>query len=148
MSAPRGFPVAVPVGPQEPVEAPFWEGLNEGEIRLQHCDNCDRWIWSPSWVCPQCHSFDPPWRSIEPVGVVYSWIETLHAFPASLEFSSSLPYTTALVELPAAGGRRLLGIVSGSRPVEIGTRVRGWIQPGDDQTGGWAVLRWTTDLED
>lgn len=148
MSTRANYPVALPVGPQEPVEVPFWEGLNEGEVRMQQCGQCGHWIWSPSWVCPQCHKFDPTWVAIEPEGIVYSWIETMHAFPASLEFSSSLPYTTALVELPAAGGRRLLGIVSGNRPVEIGTPVRGWIQQGSEATGGWSVLRWTTDMED
>lgn len=147
MTAQAHFPVALPVGPQEPVEIPFWEGLKKGEVLIQQCRNCDRWIWSPSWICPDCHTFDLAWRAVEPEGVVYSWIETLHAFPASQEFSSSLPYTTALVELPGAGGRRLFGIVSGTRPVEIGTRVRGWIQPGSEQTGGWAILRWTTDVE-
>ncbi|MFZ0715649.1 Zn-ribbon domain-containing OB-fold protein [Mycobacterium sp.] len=144
----EALPVALPVGPQEAIEIPFWEGLRAGELRIQHCGACDWWIWSPSWICPKCHSFDPPWESVRPRGTVYSWTTTFHAFPASQEFRDAVPYTTALVELPDAGGRRLLGIVTGRAPVQTGARVVGWVQPASDLTGGWAVLRWTTDVED
>jgi uncharacterized OB-fold protein len=136
-------PVALPVGPQESVEEPFWRGLLDGKVLLQHCDACDRWIWAPSWVCPSCFRFDPPWRPVDPTGFVYSYTTTHHVFPASEEFKGSLPYTTALVELPHAGGRRLLGIVVGGATVKIGSPVRAWIQPAGDLTGGWAILRWT-----
>jgi uncharacterized protein len=141
-AAGEDVPVALPVGPQEPVEEPFWAGLRANEVRLQHCPDCDRWIWEPSWVCPQCYRFDPPWQAIDPVGEVYSWTTTRHAFPASLEFSDALPYTTALVTLTNAGGRRLLGIITGGATVRIGTPVRAWIQPASELTGGWPVLRW------
>ena len=136
------IPVALPIGPQEAVEEPFWVGLRADEIRLQHCPACDRWIWEPSWVCPECYRFDPPWEAVDPVGVVHSWITTRHAFPASQEFADSLPYVTALVSLTNAGGRRMLGIVTGDPEVRIGTPVQGWIQPASELTGGWPVLRW------
>jgi uncharacterized OB-fold protein len=141
------LPVVLPVGPQEPVEIPFWEGLQAGELRLQHCQACDWWIWAPSWICPKCHSFDPPWRAVRPHGIVYSWTTTFHAFPASQEFRDAVPYTTALVELPDGGGRRLLGIVTGRRPVRTGVAVAAWVQPPSELTGDWPVLRWTTDPE-
>ncbi|GAA4474961.1 hypothetical protein GCM10023094_11510 [Rhodococcus olei] len=140
--AQKSFPAALPLGPQVPVDEPFWMGLLEGELRIQHCKECDRWIWGPSWVCQDCHAFDPPWEAVEPVGTVYSWTTTHHAFPASREFAESVPYTTALVELPHAGGRRILGIVTNTRDVRIGQHVRGWIQPAGESTGGWPVLRW------
>lgn len=136
------IPVALPVGPQDPVEEPYWQGLLEGELRIQQCAACDRWIWAPSYICPQCHTFDPVWRPVRPEGVVYSWTTTNHVFPASREFDGHTPYTIALVALPEAGGRRLLGIVADDGPVRAGTPVRAWIQPASELTGGWAVLRW------
>jgi uncharacterized OB-fold protein len=142
------MPVALPVGPQEPVEQPHWDGLKNGELRIQQCENCGTWIWSPSWVCPRCHQLDPVWRSVEMAGTVYSWTRTHHAFPASREFADALPYVTALVEIPAAGNRRLFGIVVGGGDVRIGAPVRGWIQPGSELTGGWAVLRWVLQTEE
>jgi uncharacterized protein len=141
----ESMPVALPVGPQEPVEAPHWEGLKAGELRIQHCPTCDRWIWSPSWICPQCHQFDPPWEAVDPVGEVYTWTTTYHVFPASPEFDGHLPYTTAFVSIPAAGGRRLFGMVVGDHSVKVGTQVRAWIQPASALTGGWPVLRWVKD---
>ncbi|MGC4934787.1 Zn-ribbon domain-containing OB-fold protein [Gordonia sp. DT30] len=135
-------PVALPVGPQDEVEAPHWEGLKNGELLIQHCANCGRWIWSPSWICPQCHEFDPPWQAVDPVGEVYTWTTTHHVFPASVEFTGRVPYTTAFVSIPSADNRRLMGIVVGDQEIEIGTPVRAWIQPASDLTGGWPVLRW------
>jgi uncharacterized OB-fold protein len=142
------IPVALPIGPQDPLDEPFWQGLREGVLRIQHCAGCGNWIWEPSWVCPACHRFDPVWATVEPVGVVYSWTTTRHAFPASMEFAGALPYTTALVSLPHAGHRRVLGIVIDGDVVKIGTRVRGCIQPASDLTGGWPVLRWRVDDTD
>jgi uncharacterized OB-fold protein len=139
------IPVALPVGPQRSVEAGFWEGLKAGELRLQHCERCDLWIWPATWVCSSCFQFDPPWRRVEPAGRVYSWTTTRHLFPDAQEFTGRTPYTVLLVELPAAGGRRLLGILAGEcdeRPVAIGESVRAWIQPASPLTGGWPVLRW------
>lgn len=141
------IPAALPLGPQEPVDEPFWEGLRAGELRIQHCAACDRWIWGPSWICPQCHGFDPEWKSVEPIGTVYSWTTTHHAFPASQEFKDAVPYTTALIELPHAGNRRILGIVSDTQEVTIGQRVRGWFQPASELTDGWPILRWTTEVD-
>ncbi|MGW4338582.1 Zn-ribbon domain-containing OB-fold protein [Rhodococcus koreensis] len=143
----KRFPAALPLGPQVPVDIPFWEGLRVGELRIQHCGSCGRWIWGPSWACPVCHRLDPEWEAVEQIGTIYSWTRTHHAFPASQEFTDALPYTTALIELPHAGGRRMLGIVTDADGdnVRIGQRVRGWIQPASEMTGGWPVLRWTTE---
>jgi uncharacterized OB-fold protein len=141
----ESMPVALPIGPQEPVEAPYWEGLKAGEIRIQHCTKCDLWIWSPSWICPQCHGFDPTWEAVDPVGEVYTWATTHHVFPAATEFEGHVPFTTAFVSILSAGGRRLFGLIVGDQSVRIGTRVRAWIQPASELTGGWPALRWYKD---
>ena len=48
-----------------------------------------------------------------------------------------------LAELPAAGGRRLLGVLrdGDGDGVRVGQAVRGEIDPAPDP-GGWPVLRW------
>ena len=51
---------------------------------------------------------------------------------------------TVLAELPAAGGRRLLGVLrdgDGAARVRVGQAVRGEIDPAPDP-GGRPVLRW------
>jgi uncharacterized OB-fold protein len=136
--------VGQPAGPSDGVDTPYWEGLLRGELLIQHCE-CGRWVWGPTWICPSCHRFDPPWELVEPRGTIYTWTQTRHAFPVAPEFADALPYNIVLVEVPQAGNVRLLGIEVGSDPDDlpsIGDEVEGVIQPASDLTGGWAVLRW------
>lgn len=136
-------PVIGPIGPRpDGLDAPYWDGLAEGRLLLQHCAGCGTWIWGPQWACPSCRALEPGWDEVPPAGVVFSWTRTHQPFVP--EFREVLPYVTVLVELPDAGGRRVLGLLlddDGADPV-IGERVRGVIQPPSDLTSGHAVLRW------
>ncbi|GAB4664164.1 hypothetical protein MOKP76_14210 [Mycobacterium avium subsp. hominissuis] len=54
-----------------------------------------------------------------------------------------VPYVNVLVELPDAGGRRLLGLLVGNDDgLAIGAEVVGRIQKPSAQTNDQAVLRW------
>ena len=62
------------------------------------------------------------------------------------ESTGHLPYVVVLVELPGAGGRRVVGVLAHADGVtpQIGDAVRGEIeQPPDD--GHWPLLRWHLD---
>jgi uncharacterized OB-fold protein len=123
------------------VDAPHWEGLRQGRLLMQRCPHCDTWIWAPRPICPTCHSFETAWEPVEPVGTIYSWTRTWQAFTP--EATGHLPYVVVLVELPAAGGRRLLGVLENADGLtpRIGARVRGTIQqPPDDRH--WPLVRW------
>lgn len=131
----------LPWGPSaDGLDLPYWEGLRAGELRLQHCSPCDRWIWGPQPICSSCHGFDLEWRPVEPVGIVYTWSRSHYPFIS--ELGEQIPYVTVLVELPAAGSRRVLGILTAdhSDQVHIGDPVTGWFDTtGDPQ---WPLLRW------
>lgn len=142
----RNVPATAPwidlTGPSEDgTDEPHWLALRSGRLELQRCQSCETWIWSPCPACPNCHSFDIGWRQVEPVGTIYSWTRTWQPFFA--ESRGHLPYVTVLVELPAAGGRRVIGVLDaddGDTP-RIGAAVRGIIeQPPDDSH--WPLLRW------
>lgn len=137
----REFPATALAGPYaDGLDRPYWEGLQAGELRLQRCSECDLWIWGPRWMCGQCKAFDPEWVAVEPVGRVFSWSRTWHPFIP--ELAGELPFVTVLVELPHAGGRRVLGLLAenGDADIAIGDAVTGTIQqPADSQ---WPVLRW------
>lgn len=126
------------------VDAPHWQGLRAGRLLLQRCVACAEWIWAPRPICPACHCFDLGWEPVEPAGTVYSWTRTWQSFAP--ETAGHLPYTAVLVELPAAGGRRVLGVLDEADGVTpaIGDRVHGIIQqpPGDGQL---PLLRWHLD---
>lgn len=134
------------IGPRtllpDSLDEPYWEALDNGILKLQHCPACDNWIWAPRFVCPHCHRPHPDWAEVEPVGTIFSWTRTWHPFGA--EFVDHLPYLSVLVELPGAGGRRLLGVLLGDQGADprIGEPVRGVIQPASELTGGASVLRW------
>jgi uncharacterized OB-fold protein len=123
------------------LDAPHWDGLRAGKLVLQHCRSCSTWVWAPRPICPACHSFDLGWDGVDPVGTVYSWTRTWQPFTP--EATGHLPYVVVLVELPAAGRRRVIGVLAHAdgRTVRIGKRVRGEIeQPPDDRH--WPLVRW------
>ena len=128
------------------LDAPHWDGLRAGKLLLQHCRQCATWTWSPRPICPACHSFDIGWEPVDPVGTIYSWTRTWQPFAP--ESTGHLPYVVVLVQLPAAGGRRVLGVLANADGVtpRIGDRVRGEIeQPPDDDH--WPLVRWHLDRE-
>lgn len=133
--------IAVTVPSPDGLDAPHWQGLRDGLLMLQRCSQCARWIWAPRPLCPGCHCFDLGWEQVEPEGRIYSWTRTWQAF--SPETTGHLPYTAVLVELPDAGGCRVLGVLDEPDAVHpvIGAPVSGVVAaPPDD--AHWPVLRW------
>jgi uncharacterized protein len=126
------------------LDAAHWEGLRAGRLLLQRCCQCATWVWSPRPICPACHSFDLEFEAVDPVGTIYSWTRTWQPFGP--EATGHLPYVVVLVELPAAGTRRVLGVLAdadGLTP-RIGAAVRGVIdRPSDDRY--WPLVRWHLD---
>ena len=142
----RNLPATPPVmtlaGPRDDgLDTPHWAGLRDGEVRVQRCARCGQWIWAPQPICPRCHSFELSWPVVEPAGTVYSWTRTWQPFTP--ELSGHVPFVVVLAGLPAAGGRRLLGVLrdGDGADVRVGQAVRGEIDPALDP-GGWPVLRW------
>jgi len=128
-----------PWGPSpDGLDQPYWDGLARAELLVQRCGRCQTWIWGPQWICGSCHAFDPWWQRVEPVGTVYSWSRTWRPFIDELHVD--VPYVTIVVELPAAGNRRVLGLLTGSDSVRIGDRVTGVFE--HDEGARWPMLRW------
>ncbi|MFC0448979.1 Zn-ribbon domain-containing OB-fold protein [Rhodococcus jostii] len=135
-----------PWGPSaDGLDQPYWDGLTRGELRLQRCGTCKTWIWGPQWVCGSCHALDPNWEAVTPVGTVYSWSRSW--YPFITELADQVPYVTVLVELPEAGHRRVLGILTGADTdaVRIGDPVVGHIE--HDEGATWPLLRWRRSTE-
>jgi uncharacterized OB-fold protein len=98
---------------------PFWEGLAQGELRLQRCDGCGRAVFYPRVVCPYCFAADLTWFAASGVGTIYSYTVAHRAFG---EYAEQAPFTVALVDLDE-GVRMMTRIVGEGRP-EIGGQVR------------------------
>jgi uncharacterized protein len=98
---------------------PFWDGLHQGELRLQRCDDCGRAVFHPRAVCPHCFGDRLAWFTAAGTGTVHSATVVHHAFGA---FAGQVPYTIALIDLDE--GVRMLSRIVGDTPVRIADRVR------------------------
>ena len=124
------------------LDAGFWEGLEQDELRLPRCKDCQAWIWPAEPRCKTCGSFALRWDPVALEGIVYSWTRTWYPFVD--ERAADLPYVVVLVELPHAGGSRLLGVLTGDEAgLRTGARVVGRIAPASDRTFGLRSVTWS-----
>jgi uncharacterized OB-fold protein len=127
------------------VDYTYWAGLAEDELRIQRCERCQAWRWPADWRCPDCGSYDLGWEAIGARGTVFSWIRTRQ--PLVPAYADLVPYVNVLVELPQAGGARLLGLLVGdTSTVRVGASVVGRFQPPTSRTIDLPVVVWS--LED
>lgn len=102
----------------------YWQALDQGRLELPRCASCRRWSWPAPFRCSECGAAEAEWDAVEPVGVIYSWTRTWHNFGGAEALG--LPYVSVLVEVPAAGGIRLLGLFDNELPPpSIGLPVTG-----------------------
>ena len=119
---PPGLPAPLD---EEGVAAPYWNGLRDSVLRVQRCAHCATWQFGGEWLCHHCHAFDPAWVEVAPEGHIYSWERVWH--PVHPLLKDHGPYLAVLVELPNAGGLRMLGNLLGDpmQQVVIGAEVQG-----------------------
>ncbi|MFG1858278.1 Zn-ribbon domain-containing OB-fold protein [Actinomadura geliboluensis] len=118
----------------------YWEALREGRLVVQRCGACGTWLPGSRIMCSRCHGFDVTWRPAAAKGRVFTWCRT--HYPYMSELADLHPYVSVVVELPDAGGVRVLGMLApDSADVRIGDAVAGAVvtPPGSE----WPVLRWT-----
>lgn len=86
----RAYPVP------DDVTAQFWEGVAEGVLRVQRCDDCGRHVFYPRAVCPHCGSTWLSWVEASGAGEVHAFT-VVHRAPA--DYRDEAPYVVALVDL-------------------------------------------------
>jgi uncharacterized OB-fold protein len=124
------------------LDAAFWAGLLDDTFAVPRCSQCDRWFWPIEPRCGACGSTDIDWVPTEPAGTVYSWTRTWYPFVAVR--AADLPYVVVLVELPAAGCIRMLGVLTGDETgLAVGASLAGTIAPPTRQTYGLSSVTWT-----
>ncbi|MBM3643667.1 MAG: hypothetical protein FJX02_04885 [Alphaproteobacteria bacterium] len=80
---------------------PYWDGLKERRLLIQHCTNCGMPRHYPRPVCPHCHSMESEFREVARGGAVHSWTVTDHPFNGF--FKKAGPEIVALIDLDAGG---------------------------------------------
>lgn len=101
------FPIPVPDADTQP----FWDGCARGELLIQRCASCGRWLWQPRPICSRCQTPDPPWTRVSGAGTVASW--TVIRPPTLAAYSEMVPFVVLLVQLDE--GVRLLGYLVDER---------------------------------
>jgi len=79
-----------------PFTEPFWEGTRIGELRVQCCNDCGQWRWTPQQACPRCLSENTEWRATRGTGELYSYTVVRRSVDPS-RFGE--PYVLAVVQL-------------------------------------------------
>lgn len=109
------LPIDFPPPPLD--ERFFWEGLEDGELRIQRCGGCGTLRHPPRPICPQCRSFEWDYVVASGDGEVSSYVIHHHPPVPNREH----PFAVVLVEL--AEGTRILGNAVDVDDVHIGMPV-------------------------
>src|SRR3972149_6266420 len=84
------------------ISRPFWDGLRVGELRLQRCHDCRRYLFYPRSVCPHCLSQELEWGAASGRGQLYSYTIVRRAMNPA--FQGDVPYVFATAELEEGPG--------------------------------------------
>jgi uncharacterized OB-fold protein len=82
------------------------------------------------------------WEAVAPTGVLYAWERVWH--PTHPALRDAVPYRVALVELPQAGGARVVGTLLGD-PVDdavIGAPVKAVFEDHDGDEPPYTLVQW------
>jgi len=142
---PPGLPIPVPS--PDGLTHPYWEGTRAGRLMVQRCRGCGGWQWGPEWICHACHSFDLDWAEAKGRGRIYSWQRPYH--PVHPALNGLGPYLIVLVELPEAGGIRMVGNLLDDplQEVRIGDAVEAVFEPHDQAEPPFTLVQWRLVVE-
>ncbi|HJM21826.1 MAG TPA: zinc ribbon domain-containing protein [Acidimicrobiales bacterium] len=105
--------------PLVPVPTPetqqFWDGCNEGILRITRCTACEDAFFPPSPICPRCSSTDVEFFDASGDATLYSY--TIQQKPLDL-WDTEGPRSVALVKL-AEGPMLTSSIVNCEQTPEI-----------------------------
>jgi len=137
---PDGLPQ--PSSGPDGLSQPYWEGTRQGKLRIQKCRGCGAWQWGPEWICHRCHSFDLCWAEVAPRGRIYSYERVWH--PTHPALKGHTLFIAVLVELPEAGGVRMIGNLLGDprQDVQIGTEVIAEYEHHKDASPPYTLVQW------
>lgn len=119
------------------ISAPYWEGLQAHEVRLQQCEQ-GHWLFFPRTHCPTCGSRHLQWKKVSGAGQLYTF--TVARVPTMPEFTDEMPQLLAVVQLDE--GVHINTTLVGVEPeaIRVGQRLRPVF---DERPGSATLLRFT-----
>ncbi len=144
MSGPHYLPDTMPAPSPSPdgLDEPYWASARQGLLLAQRCGGCRTWQWGPEWLCHRCRSFDMGWEPVDGKGFIYSWERPHHPVHPALKECG--PYLVVMVELPGAGGIRMVGNLLGlpMQPVVIGSPVEAVFEHHETGLRPYTLVQW------
>jgi hypothetical protein len=106
---------------------PYWDGMREGKLMLQHCAACGKVRHYPRPVCPHCFSMESEFKAAPLTGTLHTWTVCRHPF--NFFFKAQAPYIVALVDME--GGVRINAPLRGveASQLKIGQPVKLQFEP-------------------
>lgn len=80
----------------------FWTGGANGQLLIERCDDCARWVHPPTGTCRACGGTLVA-RPVSGCGTVFTYTVNLHAYNPTVP----TPYVIAIVELAEQEDLRL-----------------------------------------
>ena len=112
------------------LNAPYWQGLAQGEVRLQKCGRCGAHQYPAETFCYECGAREMFWVRVKGEGVIYSFT-VVHQVYHKL-FKLFVPYVVAIVQMDE-GPRMLSAMLGLKRTLRIGERVKPCIRVVDKE---------------
>jgi uncharacterized OB-fold protein len=102
-----------PVPAPSPHTEPYWAACGRGELALQRCARCARFVHFPELRCPYCGGIDLPYERVGGRGTVHTFSVVHRSFLPGFE----PPYVIAWIDLPE--GARVFGDVTDCPPGDV-----------------------------
>ncbi len=109
---------------------PYWDGLAQGEVRLQKCGACGKYQYPAETFCYECGAQKMSWVKVAGEGTVYSFIVVHQLYHKLLK--PFMPYTVAIVQMDE-GPRMLAAMLGLKKSIAIGDRVKPCIRVVDNE---------------
>lgn len=124
----------------DPLYAPYFQGLRRREIVVQHCESCGHLQWPPRERCFQCHGDRLGWQPVSTRGEVYTYMVAHRAFDPW--FQSRIPYGLVVADL--GDGIRVMAPYADTDvdDLECGVKVRAFFERVSDDI---TLLQWERD---
>ncbi|HEX8968154.1 MAG TPA: OB-fold domain-containing protein [Chloroflexota bacterium] len=120
-------------------EAPFWEFVQQHELRLQRCSECNTYRYPPGPACFRCLSEDSKWVPLSGSGRLLSWVVFHRQYFPELP----IPYYVAAVETKE-GPILIANLLNlGERQPRLDMPVRVVYETTATSDGGtWEIFQW------
>ena len=137
---PEGLPA--PVAEPSALYGPYWEGARNERVMVQRNPVTGVHQWPPQWIAYDTQTFELEWVDVGAKGVIYSWTRVWHPIHPAL--TDAGPYLIVVVELPQAGGIRMLGNLVGDprQDVVIGAQVDAVFEHHNDAEPPFTLVQW------